>query len=135
MIVRSTFARFSVQIRSCFLLDWFVELLHISIYHNLKRKWFTDFELFFFFMSLILCCKIITIYALMLTSLIRKWFKCLANCSTTDPLIHSFDELRNGLDLKHCICVRMRKAGRKNRCMLAYVKWTCYLGLIMHLIF
>lgn len=48
LIVRSTFARFSVLIRSSFLLDWYVELLHISIYHNLKRRWFTDFELFFY---------------------------------------------------------------------------------------
>lgn len=71
----------------------------------------------------------------MLTSLIRKWFKCLANCSTTNGLIHIFDELRNGLVLNHCICIWMSKAGRKNRCMLAYVKWTCYLGLIMPLIF
>lgn len=49
----------------------------------------------------------------MLTSLIRKWFKCLANCSTTNGLIHIFDELRSGLVLNHCICIWMSKAGRK----------------------
>ena len=42
-----------------------------------------------------------------------------------ESLIHSFDELRNGLVLKLCMCIWMSNSGGINRCMLALVKWTC----------